>query len=81
MIAGLRLHETPVGAETTNVTDSVNPLFGVTVILVMPELLDAMEIESELKETSKSGVTTGVTATATVAVCESDRLLPVIVMV
>jgi hypothetical protein len=81
MMAGLRLHKTPVGAEATIVTDSVNPLFGVTVTLVIPELLDAMEIESELTEISKSGKTTGVTATATVAGCDSDPLLPVIVMV
>src|SRR5256886_11241498 len=38
MLVGLRLHEMPAGAATASVTGPVNPLLGVMIILVMPEI-------------------------------------------
>ena len=81
MTVGLRLHETPAGAKTTILTDSVNPLMGVIMILDVPELADAILIEPEPAEISKSGRPGGVTTTVTGIVCESDLLVPVIVTV
>ena len=36
MLVGLRLHEMPAGAATASVMAPVNPLLGVTMILVTP---------------------------------------------
>jgi len=38
MLVGLRLHEMPAGAATASVMAPVNPVLGVTIILVMPGL-------------------------------------------
>lgn len=81
MTVGLRLQETPAGAKTTILIDSVNPLMGVIMILAVPELADAILIEPEPAEISKSGRVVSVTTTVTGIVCESDLLVPVIVTV
>jgi len=81
MLVGLRLHEMPAGAKTASVTAPVNPLLGVTIILVMPGLPASILIEPENVEISKSGGPASVTATTIVIVCEWDLLIPVIVTV
>ncbi len=72
MLVGLRLHEMPAGAATASVTAPVNPMLGVTIILVMPGLPASILIEPENVEISKSGGPASVTATTIVIVCEWD---------
>jgi len=79
MLVVLRLHEMPAGAATASVTAPVNPLPGVTTILVMPGLPASILMEPELAEISKSGGPASVTATTIVIMCEWDLLIPVIV--
>ena len=81
MLVGLRLHEMPAGAATASVTAPVNPLVGVTIILVMPGLPASILMELEPAEISKSGGPASVTATTIVIVCEWVLLIPVIVTV
>ena len=68
MLVGLRLHEMPAGAATASVTAPVNPLVGVTIILVMPGLPASRLMELGLPETSKSGRPASVTRTTMVNV-------------
>src|SRR5207244_13376821 len=63
MLVGLRLHEMPAGAATASVTAPVNPLVGVTIILVMPGLPASILMELEPEESSKSGGAARLTAT------------------
>jgi hypothetical protein len=58
----------PAGATTVNDTSPTNPLSGVMVILVVPEVTVSMLMELELAEILKSGMLSGVTATVTVIV-------------
>ena len=80
MLLGLRLHETRAGAVTASVTVSVNPSVAVIMIVVVPELPASISMKFELAEIPKS-VAIGVTLTSTVAVCESERLVALIVTV
>lgn len=80
MLVGLRLHETRAGAMTASVTVSVNPLVEVIVITVVPRLPASRSMRLELAAIPKSGAI-GETLTSTVAVCESERLVPLIVTV
>jgi hypothetical protein len=81
MLVGLRLHEMPAGAATTSVTAPVNPLLGVTMILVMLGLPASRLMELGFAEISKSGGLASVTATTIVIVCDRDLLTPIIVTV
>ncbi len=78
-MVGLRLHDTLAGAVTTSETVPVNPLFGVIVILVDPELPVPILMEPEMAEIAKSGMSVRITETITIVVCESDFVDPSIV--
>jgi hypothetical protein len=68
----------PVGeTDVLSVTAPANPLLGSIVMMVTPEIEGLTLIKLELAVIVKSGVLTGVTVTATEALCESASLVPV----
>ena len=81
MPVGLRLHEMPSGVATESLTTPVNPLLGVTTILVVPGLPASRLMEPGLANTTKSGMPARVTRITTVVVCERDLLVPITVTV